>query len=863
MAFVGAKSDFHVYALIEIVHRMAQTDQHSIFTCSIKFLFDNSRRESPDLHASVFIFIRIRLYTVHRSDIGRCCAAVKFGDKRYAACSSNRPWRLWLDICQLVIIVTHRLDFNLGIIMNLVKPMLEAFEGLLGLERSKLNIDDEINLSSHIHRYIIIINTSRMTNPQSELSLDDTIRQMITSMKEIFEQFVKDQSELSEVIKCEQDATRNSMKEIDLLKLHLDLRRDLNIRHILPGQPVYLFPNRWCSLEELSEFEWGTHLCDVPQSVYENLKEPNTIRINQAFCIDTYSRFHQFLYYEEACVTYRNHRYNLQEVSLEVYDTEHLLLKHYNLILDHGDRLILKTTKYQFYLEAYIHGEVEEGYLIKMNSKIHKSGVDGLKFDIYFVPDVFKALCNRRHHAVRYMSSNRTSVHTLFPNIRPDFDMLMPRICVNPTQINRMRWFDERLNLEQRMAVIQIMQSEARPAPFILFGPPGTGKKTTVIEAILQIYKHDAASKILVCSHREDHELACKILDTKVIPKEDVWRLVEAQRLQRDMSQDLAEISKLSKWVTPEMFMKYRVVVSTCYQADRLRTFEDKFDYLFICNANLVDEPQSLICIRHLKPNGCTILAGDQWASEPSCSSQITKANGFDVSLMERLLAREPYRSRSNPYGTFTFDKRYKAILAKNYRCDYRLMKPSNELFYDHRMHCEVQTPDWLLESMGLLKNPLLFHHVEGMTSRSFHEQTWNPNELVVCMSYLERLIATGLQPHQIGLITPQLDQGFRLELVVETNLFQRNDDITIQNNGRSLAEKEVVIISTVKSELNDAEDDEFNAREFNMAIGRAKWMVIVVGNRNYLKNHPFGQKYLKYAQEVTFPLDSSNLIHR
>ena len=61
--------------------------------------------------------------------------------------------------------------------------------------------------------------------------------------------------------------------------------------------------------------------------------------------------------------------------------------------------------------------------------------------------------------------------------------------------------YNTSLNERQRAAVCRIVSGQCRPTPYLLFGPPGTGKTITVVEAILQVLL-----KLLQCLERKSHQ---------------------------------------------------------------------------------------------------------------------------------------------------------------------------------------------------------------------------------------------------------------------------------------------------------------------------------------------------------------------
>ena len=66
----------------------------------------------------------------------------------------------------------------------------------------------------------------------------------------------------------------------------------------------------------------------------------------------------------------------------------------------------------------------------------------------------------------------------------PDHSVSVPDQSVS---VQDYQFFNPVLNSRQKSAISRILGAQCRPAPYVLFGPPGTGKTVTLVEAILQV----------------------------------------------------------------------------------------------------------------------------------------------------------------------------------------------------------------------------------------------------------------------------------------------------------------------------------------------------------------------------------------
>ncbi len=296
-------------------------------------------------------------------------------------------------------------------------------------------------------------------------------------------------------------------------------------------------------------------------------------------------------------------------------------------------------------------------------------------------------------------------------------------------QESELELFNEAIrgNSEQLQAVKHILNGTSHPAPYIVFGPPGTGKTVVLVEAILQVWKLRQDSRILVCapSNTAADHVAEGLLAAGVIPLTDVVRPVSLMWYTEKVPKEGGVRSKRGKAVSEAWKLKdivptdgglqtvlgKRIVVVTLAYAGMLITrvggSKTFFTDVFIDEAGQATEPEAIIPLSGLmNEDSRLVLAGDHKQLPPVVLSSVGKKYGLRKSLLERLMVDVVAGVYKEVMGKR--DAAFVTQLLKNYRSRRELMRIYNRLFYRDKLQSCVDEVKYYLGcvhmKMGLPK---------------------------------------------------------------------------------------------------------------------------------------------------------------
>ncbi|XP_023188535.1 putative helicase MOV-10 [Xiphophorus maculatus] len=602
-------------------------------------------------------------------------------------------------------------------------------------------------------------------------------------------------------------------------------------------------------------------------------------------------KFKLLLYLEELQMEFDIKRYNIPNEDREFAQLKRDLNNPRLLLLEvpgvsenrpsvlRGDSMLVypqgeKEVKYRGYVYSVQLDSVRLGFASELLNRYMKgkdfSLIEGIKFNVEFT--INRLTVRLQHRAAEFARIHKLS-SVLFPAAPP-----MPR---EEPDLPTLKLFDYQLekNPEQYQAVQHIVAGSSRPAPYLVFGPPGTGKTVTLVEAIKQIEKTQTFCHILACAPSNS---AADLLCTKIrehVDERKVYRVYASSRDPKLVPEHLKACSNLlgDSYIFPakEELMEFRIIVTTLLTAGRFVSGDipsGHFTHIFVDEAGHAVETECLVPLAGLlnTETGQLVLAGDPKQLGPILRSPFALKYRMGMSLLERLMTDFPlYQKNDGVYNNCFVTK-----LLRNYRSHPAILKIPNELFYEGELQaCAEEYSRNLYCRWEYLPKPgfpVIFHGVAGIDAREATSPSFfNVAEVEVIMDYVRKLLdsqgkkgVAKIAPKDIGIIAPYRKQVQKIRQALEK--VGKNFKCKDMNNLKVGSveefqgqERRVILVSAVRSSANYMDfDKKFslgfikNEKRFNVAVTRAKALLIVVGNPLMLSADPNWASFIEYCKD-------------
>ncbi|KAF8581297.1 P-loop containing nucleoside triphosphate hydrolase protein [Ramaria rubella] len=575
---------------------------------------------------------------------------------------------------------------------------------------------------------------------------------------------------------------------------------------------------------------------------------------------ETYGRhFKVLLHVEEAQMSIDIQRYDEEDVPLEPVlpyyrlPVPGLAEKRPSVIV--GDRILVQNKGSKSsgrWFEGHVHRVRQKEVDLKFHSSFNS--YKGQKYNVRF--KLGRLPLRRMHQA---LGTAFTSDRVLFPREVHITGRVPPTI----KQMDGIRPVNRLImsNPPQLLAVATILHMSEGSVPFVLFGPPGTGKTVTIVEAMYQIMFANPDAHILACAPSNSAaDLIAERLGNTLSPKQ-LFRLNAPSRSRSHMPKNLEQFSQTNSdgtfSVPPlSILSQFRVIVSTCISASvpyGMGMSRGHFSHIFIDEAGQACEPESMIPIKTMANNQTNIvLSGDPKQLGPIVRSTVAIALGLGTSYLDRLMARGIYDVvRGSGVSVVK--------LIKNWRSHQAILKYPNEQFYKGELepHGDVVVTHSLLRSEELVTPnfPLVFHAIAGKDLREANSPSFfNGEEASLVKRYVDRLRTDQrlrLKDEHIGVIAPYHAQVMKIRTLLSKSYAGVKVGSVEEFQGQ---ERRVIIISTVRSSVEFVEYDirhtlgfVASPRRFNVAITRAQALLIVVGDPSVLALDPLWRGFLNH----------------
>ena len=437
------------------------------------------------------------------------------------------------------------------------------------------------------------------------------------------------------------------------------------------------------------------------------------------------------------------------------------------------------------------------------------------------------------------------------------------------------------LNATQEEAVNKVLHAKDVA---IVHGPPGTGKTTTLVEAVYETLHRE--NQVLVCaqSNMAVDWISEKLVDrgvsvlrignpSRVNDKmlsftyerrfeshsdyQQLWSIRKAIRELYARSRKGAEreavrqkinslkdrATELEIRINESLFSEARVIACTLVgSANRLLTGQ-KFGTLFIDEAAQALEAACWIPIRKADR---VILAGDHCQLPPTVKAPEALRAGLGHTLMQTIVKNKPDTV---------------SLLKLQYRMNDEIMRFSSEWFYGgmlqsapevkYRSILDFDTPIEWINTEGLDCNEEFIGENYGRINKSEAELSIEQLKGYITKIGRERFLDERID---VGMISPYKAQVQYLRRLVRNDAFFKpyRQAITINTvDGFQGQERDVILISLVRANEEGQIGFLNDLRRMNVAITRARMKLIILGDASTLTRHAFYKKLYTYIESL------------
>ncbi|XP_061197074.1 DNA replication ATP-dependent helicase/nuclease DNA2-like [Saccostrea echinata] len=432
-------------------------------------------------------------------------------------------------------------------------------------------------------------------------------------------------------------------------------------------------------------------------------------------------------------------------------------------------------------------------------------------------------------------------------NKKPEFILKMSK-----GEIEKVKDVFKPLNKPQKTAILKVLMCK----DYVLIkGYPGTGKTSTIValvkvltllghSVLLTSYTHSAVDNILIKLLKERVKFVRLGRTSKIHPTVQPYG---AEKLTENIS-NVADLR--------EFYSSQRVVATTALGMNHSVFTQRRFDVCIMDEASQILQPVSLGPLFYADR---FVLVGDSKQLPPVVQSKEARDLGMDESLFVRL-----------QNGSATFE------LNLQYRMNRDIMYLSNTLVYNGCLKCgndsvafnrlkwsksslvnEVfEEYSWMSEVLS--DEPYkaaLFLDTDKVPAQEERDSTGlikNVIEARIVTCLVESFVKIGVKESNIGVIAP-----YRKQVTLIRDLLTCKQEVEVntvdQYQGR---DKDIIIISLTRSfsSPTDAETKSGellkDIRRLNVALTRAKKMLILVGHVNSLKSYPPLESVIKLLQD-------------